>query len=42
MGVDLRIDIKVVGKVVERIALAELRKAFDAEAKVLAQLVSLP
>jgi Protein of unknown function (DUF2505) len=39
---DLRIEIKMVGKVVERLAVAELRKAFDAEAAAVDNLASLP
>ena len=39
---DIRVELKVVGKVVERIAVAELRKAFSAEAEALGSLSTLP
>lgn len=39
---DLVVDVKVVGRVVERLALTELRKAYDAEAEALRALSTLP
>jgi len=39
---DVRVDLKVVGSVVERIAVAELRKAFSAEAEALGSLSTVP
>lgn len=39
---DLRVELKVIGPVVERIAVAELRKAFEAEAAALGSLSTLP
>ena len=38
---ELKIRVKVVGKVLERVALAEVRKAYDAEADALRALCSL-
>lgn len=39
---DVRVELKVVGAVVERVAIAELRKAFSAEADALGSLSTLP
>ena len=39
---DIRVDLKVIGPVVERIAVAELRRAFAAEALALGSLSTLP
>jgi hypothetical protein len=39
---DFVVDLKVVGRVVERLALTELRKAYDAEAEALRALATLP
>lgn len=39
---EMAIHLKLIGKVVERIAVAELRKAYDAEAEALRTLCTLP